>query len=119
MFNDGKNKHSMGVLRRVDALSKKAHAEEPSETYWRETRREERRPAYKIATLTLPDGEIMRGVVRNFSPSGAMFVIEGAIALPHEFSVEIEGLRARTPARLIWQRGSEVGIAFSRTKPAI
>lgn len=71
-----------------------------------------RRPAYKIGMVMTPAGEDISCVVRDISEAGARVVLEGAIGLPPEFKLVIEGYSAPTHVALAWQKENEAGISF-------
>ncbi len=75
-------------------------------------REEERRPVYKFGIALTSGGDERRCVVRDISETGAKIVLEGAIALPREFRLVIDGYRAPTTAALVWQKDNEAGITF-------
>jgi len=51
-------------------------------------------------------------LVRNFSPRGAKLALEGTGILPDTFELNIERKERSYPARLIWRRFNDVGVAF-------
>lgn len=75
-------------------------------------RSEERRTSYKFGVVIAQGEKNIRCVVRDLSPSGAKIVLEGALTLPQEFTLAIDGYTAPAHARLAWQNENEAGITF-------
>ena len=75
-------------------------------------RESERKPIYKFGIVITHAGEEIHCVVRDISEAGAKIVIEGAIGLPPEFKLVVDGYRAPTTVALAWQNDNEAGISF-------
>lgn len=72
----------------------------------------ERKSVYKFGLVQAPNGEETHCVVRDLSQSGAKLVLEGAISLPREFRLVIDGYPAPTHALLKWQNENEAGVTL-------
>ena len=75
-------------------------------------REAERKSVYKFGLVQAPNGEEIRCVVRDLSESGAKLVLEGAISLPGDFRLVIDGYHAPTHASLKWQNENEAGVTL-------
>ena len=53
-------------------------------------------------------------IVQNYSEGGARLNTLGA-PLPAVFTLEIPSLRKMRPARVIWRRGRDIGVAFEKS----
>ena len=81
-----------------------------------ERRRERRMRCLKLARVILPgDRAVVDCVATNLSAGGACLTAKSFFVAPDAFSVEIVGSGERRPARVAWQKGSVMGIAFSGT----
>ncbi len=52
-------------------------------------------------------------LVRNWSPTGAKIKLEDNWALPETFEVVFLSRGASRQARVVWRRGTEIGVAFA------
>lgn len=52
--------------------------------------------------------------IRDISVGGARLRLNGPTALPDRFDIRMNGTGDKFPARLMWRRGNEVGVAFER-----
>lgn len=52
-------------------------------------------------------------VVRDISVSGARLRVENGLAVPENFELLLLTEDARTPARVVWRKATEVGVRFA------
>ena len=53
-------------------------------------------------------------VVQNFSTDGAKLVFTGGAPAQNDFYLSIPKYKQTFPARLVWRRGNEAGVAFGQ-----
>lgn len=51
-------------------------------------------------------------LVRDWSPAGARLVFSEELVLPTKFDLVIPHKRDSQPARIVWRKGTEVGVRF-------
>lgn len=79
-------------------------------------KRAQRRYALAPVTVRLPDGNLIKGMLRDFSDTGASFILGGpALELPPEFELQGAGKHGWHPVQLVWQKQKTVGIKFMLT----
>ena len=111
MFGRNRKKEK-SIDSRLGAISSAKPIEFDRSMPTRKGRESERQTSYKIGVITLYDNDELRCVVQNVSQTGARLVLEGSITLPGEFLVEIQGFKATTRAKRVWQRDNKVGVQF-------
>jgi hypothetical protein len=81
----------------------------------KERRRERRRKALKTARLYL-DGRAagIEGIIHNLSPTGAQLELPGDHQLKRSVVLYLPTENIRIDARVVWQRGRQLGLEFSR-----
>ena len=52
--------------------------------------------------------------MRDISVGGARLRLNGPTGLPDRFDILVNGTGDKFPARLMWRRGNEIGVAFER-----
>lgn len=72
----------------------------------------QRRKVFKFGIALFPSGDEAKCIVKDISAEGAKLTLEGAIGLPAEFTLAIDGFGAPTKAALVWQSDNEAGIKF-------
>ncbi len=51
-------------------------------------------------------------MMRDLSVGGARLRLNGPTGLPDRFDLKVNGTGDHFPARLVWRRGNDVGVAF-------
>jgi hypothetical protein len=72
-----------------------------------------RKRTLKQARVILTDWSTLDCTVRDMSEGGARLVFGSAFTLPKEFRLLMVQANTIVPVRLQWQRGTEVGVAFT------
>lgn len=78
-------------------------------------KRSERRPTFKIATLTMISGERVDVVVKNVSSTGARIEFLRDVTLTDRVMLSEPTMRIRTWAYVIWQTRGAAGLQFVAT----
>jgi len=76
-------------------------------------RSEHRQRTLKAARMILTDWTVMDCTIRDISDKGARLVIGDAVTLPAEFRLHILSSNTIVPVRVLWQRGTTVGVGFT------
>jgi hypothetical protein len=80
-----------------------------------ERRKEQRWPAYLGARITFaPRRDTVDCLVRNTSTTGVRLVLDRAVLLPDEFSLQIAKHRIEYTVRTRWRRFNDVGVELAR-----
>lgn len=77
-----------------------------------------RQRTLKQAKILLTDWTTIDCTVRDISEGGAHLVFGDAFALPEEFRLMLISSNTIVPVRLLWQRGLNVGVAFTGPQEA-
>lgn len=78
-----------------------------------EKRAEGRKPAFKIGTITTPDGkQTINCVARDVSRHGVQIQLEGAQVLNERMVITLHGLCHKQEVEIRWQNGTRAGLLF-------
>jgi len=72
-----------------------------------------RQRTLKAAKVVLTDWTTIDCTIRDISATGARLVFSAAFALPETFRVITVMANTIVPVRLLWQRGTAAGVAFT------
>ena len=89
-----------------------AYADTPIEPVI-DKRRTHRQRTLREAKAILSERTSIDCVMRDVTDEGAHLVFGDGFALPSEFRVLIVMKNVTVPARVLWQRGRDVGVAFT------
>lgn len=78
-----------------------------------EKRRAHRTRTLREAKAILSERTLLDCVMRDVTEAGAHLVFGDGAALPQEFRLLVVARHRMTPVRVLWQRGRDVGVAFS------
>jgi PilZ domain-containing protein len=87
----------------------------------RDDRRRDPRRRARLRSVKLLDGAyrfLCEGSIRDRSPEGFCLALARDIALPHKLAVHIDETAQVRDAKVIWRRGSTVGIRVGEAAPA-
>ena len=77
-----------------------------------------RKDASLRAEIVIAGAGCIPCVVRNVSKRGAKVDLDAAAQLPGEFQLRAVELNLDTLAKVIWRKGSEIGVKFPVSFPA-
>ncbi|QGM99179.1 PilZ domain-containing protein [Methylocystis parvus] len=77
-----------------------------------ERRRSVRRRTLLTGRIVFRDMSTFECVVRDLSEAGARLRCDQQVVLPEAFCLAIEKLGEKRPARAIWRRDGDIGLAF-------
>lgn len=72
-----------------------------------------RQRTLKAARVVLSDWTVIDCTIRDISEGGAKIVFGDAFSLPEDFRILFVSTNTIRPARLLWQRGLTIGVAFT------
>lgn len=75
----------------------------------------ERKPAFRVGKIVYSGRNEVACVIKDYSQTGARIVLETGQALPPTVRLVVSQSGLRRDAKVIWQDGREVGIAFAET----
>ena len=76
-------------------------------------RSDHRQRTLKAARVYLSDSSTLDCTIRDISKGGARLVFGDAFSLPEEFRLLLVSTNTIVPAKLLWQRGKQAGVAFT------
>lgn len=85
----------------------------PPEPKTRQSRRSERYSVHRIAHVDYPGGRSRQAVVVDFSSEGARLRFDTPEAIPELIRVRSPLLGIHKAARVVWQRGQDIGVEYT------
>jgi hypothetical protein len=76
-------------------------------------RGDHRQRTLKAARVVLTDFSTIDCTIRDISKGGARLVFGDAFTLPQEFRLLLVSTNMIVPAKLLWQRAKQAGVAFT------